>query len=125
MIDATYLKAHRIAQLKQRLRAGPVWEEHNLVFPNGRGLPLCRDWLTKPFRKVLQCAGLPTMRFHDLRHSCATLLAVANVPPKTAMEILGHTDLSMTLKVYTSVLEKSKRDALDNLDDLLGRRNAS
>jgi integrase len=62
---------------------------------------------------------LPDIRFHDLRHACASLLADEGVPPRTAMEILGHTNISVTLEVYTRALETSKRDAIGSLDRLL------
>ena len=60
------------------------------------------------------------MRFHDLRHSCATLLAAQGVPARVAMDILGHSDIRLTLGVYTHVLDESKRQAAEVMERLFG-----
>ena len=60
------------------------------------------------------------MRFHDLRHACASLLAHLGVPVRVAMEVLGHTDIRTTQNIYTHVLDASKRDAADVMDRAFG-----
>jgi integrase len=65
-------------------------------------------------------AGLPPMRFHDLRHSAATLLLRQDVHPKVVAEMLGHSQISMTLDTYSHVLPDMQRDATVALDRLLG-----
>jgi Phage integrase family len=65
-------------------------------------------------------AGLPERRFHDLRHSCATLLLVQGVPPRVVMEILGHSDISMTINTYSHVVSELQVDAAARMEALLG-----
>ena len=65
-------------------------------------------------------AALPHMRYHDLRHSCASFMAAQGVPAVTAKEILGHSDIRLTLNVYTHVLDEAKRKAAETMDRLFG-----
>lgn len=71
---ARALRAHRARQLEERLAGGPDWNAHDLVFISTTGTPLDGRNLTRRFQAVLERAGLPRMRFHDARHTCATLL---------------------------------------------------
>jgi integrase len=112
------LKQHKIQQLQERLVAGNRWAEHDLVFPSSVGTPISLRNLYRSFQRLLERAGLPRMRFHDLRHNCATLLATLKIEPKTAMEILDHSNLHTTLMIYTHVLDDSKHDALAAVERL-------
>jgi integrase len=68
---------------------------------------------------------MPRIRFHDLRHSCATLLLVQGVSPRVVMEILGHSDIAMTMNTYSHVVPELQREAASRMDSLLsGARNA-
>jgi integrase len=78
------------------------------------------DLMRRHFLPLLQAAGLPPMRFHDLRHSAATLLLRQGVHPKVVSEMLGHSQISMTLDTYSHVLPDMQRDATAALDRLLG-----
>ena len=69
----------------------------------------------QPFKKLLNEAALPNIRFHDLRHSAATLLLGMGVHPKIAQEILGHSNVGITLNVYSHVLPSMQKDAMDML----------
>ncbi len=103
-VDA--LKRHKAAQNEERLRLGILWEDHDLVFPGQTGKPM-RAWslIGRPFKKLLKRAGLPEKtRFHDLRHTCATLLLSQGVHPKFVQELLGHATISITLDTYSHVL---------------------
>ncbi len=112
------LKQHRTAQLETRLQVGARWKEQGLVFPNGCGWYLGRTRIHQIFKKLLLEAGLPPMRFHDLRHSAATILLSMGVNAKVVQEILGHSNISMTLGVYGHVLPSMQRDAMDDMDRL-------
>ncbi len=70
-------------------------------------------------KKLLEKAGLPDIRFHDLRHSTATLLLSKGVHPKVVQEILGHSEISMTMDTYSHVLPTMQRDAMSRLENLL------
>jgi len=67
---------------------------------------------------LLKKAGLPDVRFHDLRHSAATLLLSKGVHPKVVQEILGHSEISMTMDIYSHVLPTMQKDAMSRLDNL-------
>ncbi len=74
----------------------------------------------REFRRVLERAGLPRIRFHDLRHTAATLMLAQGVHPKVVQEALGHSQISITLDTYSHVLPTMQREAADRLDALLG-----
>ena len=117
-VDA--LKQHHTGQLETRLKVGAAWQEQGLVFMNEHGGYLGRAWIQKLFKKLLEQAGLPSMRMHDLRHSAATILLKMGVPAHVVQEILGHANISMTLGVYGHVLPSMQRDAMDGMDDIFG-----
>ncbi|MGB8343425.1 MAG: site-specific integrase [Ktedonobacteraceae bacterium] len=72
------------------------------------------------FDKLLNKAGLPHMRFHDLRHSAATILLSMNIHPKVVQELLGHSTISMTMDIYSHVLPSMHKEAMDKWDDAFG-----
>jgi integrase len=99
------LKAHKVAQNAERLKAGSLWQENRLVFCTHAGKPLdFRNVATASFKPLLKKAGLPDIRFHDLRHTCATLLLSRGHHPKLMQELLGHASVAMTLDRYLHVL---------------------
>lgn len=115
------LRAHRTRQLEQRLVVGAIWQDNDLVFCNGFGRPLDGNNVrTRSFAPLLERADLPPMRFHSLRHSAATLLMAEGVPVKVASEMLGHADITVTLKVYSHVLPGMQEAAADAMDRLFG-----
>ena len=102
-IDA--LRHHRARQAAERLQLGAVWDDHDLVFANGIGRPLEQgNVLRRSFWPILERAALPRCRFHDLRHTCATLLLQQGVHVKIVSEMLGHSNIKITLDVYSHVL---------------------
>lgn len=85
------LKAHRARQEEMRRAAGNAWEDHDYVFCNADGTHLNPDHAALvQLKKLLEKEGLPDIRFHDLRHSTATLLLSKGVHPKVVQELLGH-----------------------------------
>jgi integrase len=114
------LKQHRTRQIEQRLKIGASWREHDLVFCNRYGDFLDPSHLRQRFHRLLNDAGLPSVRFHDLRHSAATILLSMGVHPKVVQEILGHSQIAMTLDIYSHVLPSLQQEAVDKLDDLFG-----
>lgn len=113
------LRAHRKHQLEERILAGGRWQgQWNLVFTTPIGTPLDGSNLRKHFKEALQAAGLPAMRFHDMRHSAASMLAALGVHPSVAQRILGHANISTTLAVYTHVEQVAMRDATDLMGGL-------
>ena len=113
------LRAHWDRQMDERRLAGTTWKEHGLVFTTQRGTPLDKGNVHNRFKALLARAGLPHMRFHDLRHCCASLLLAQNVHPKVVQEILGHSQIAMTLDLYSHVLPSVRKDAATLMSDLL------
>ncbi len=99
------LKAHKAAQNAERLRAGDLWQDNGLVFCTQGGRPLdFHNIRVASFKPLLVRARLPHMRFHDLRHTCATLLLSRGHHPKLVQELLGHASVALTLDRYSHVL---------------------
>lgn len=115
------LQRHKVAQNEERLRIGALWHDQDLVFASGTGGPLDVGNLTnRSFRPLLERAGVPRIRFHDLRHTCATLLLTRNVNPKIVQEMLGHANISETMDTYSHVLPGMGDAAAGAMDEALG-----
>ena len=116
------LKEHRVHQLEAKLKAGASWQEHDYVFCTLHGTHLGPNHVVEEFKLLLKQAGLPDIRFHDLRHSAATLLLSLGIHPKVVQELLGHTQISITMDVYSHVLPGMQQDAMGKLNEALRRR---
>jgi integrase len=116
------LQEHRRRQWRERLKAGESWPAEDFVFTDEVGRPLDGTRVTKVFQRLLVRAGLPRMRFHDLRHSAATLLLVQGVPARVVMETLGHSEVGITLNTYSHVLPALEDEAAAAMDRALGSR---
>src|SRR2546425_2392920 len=114
------LQHHRIGKLEAKVKVGPAWQEQDYVFCTSIGTHLnpTRDMLDQ-LKVLLKKAGLPDIRLHDLRHSAATLLLSVGVHPKVVQEILGHSQISITMDVYSHVLPGMQQDAMSRLNDAL------
>lgn len=112
------LKAHRTAQAAERLAAGSWWADADLVFccEDGRPMDPSRDW--KAWKALLEDAGVPHRRLHDARHTAATMLLAQGVPTRVVMEILGHSQISVTSK-YQHVVDEMHRDAAKRMGSAL------
>ncbi|WP_240140239.1 site-specific integrase [Streptomyces sp. MUM 178J] len=116
------LRWQRMRQAAQRERAGADWKETGYVFTTRTGLPIEPRNLYRSFTRVADSAGLRVIRLHDARHGCATLLTAAGVAPRVVMEILGHSQIAVTMNVYTHVVQDTQREAVSHMDRLLRRR---
>lgn len=116
------LKRHYQSQVEAKKKVGVSWQEHDFVFCTSIGTHLnpTRDMLDQ-LKMLLKKAGLPDVRFHDLRHSAATLLLSEGVHPKIVQELLGHSNISMTMDVYSHVLPGMQHDAISKLNSVLGK----
>ncbi len=107
------LKSRRKAQMEERLAAGPKWQDNGLIFATGIGTPITGTNLTnRHFTPLLRRAGLPRRRFHDLRHTCATIRFMKGQHPKRVQELLGHASVAITLDIYSHLIP-----GLDGGDD--------
>jgi integrase len=107
------LRQHRRRQLEERMAAGPAWVDTGLVFTHPDGTMFHPGRITKTFRLLLERAGLPPIRLHDMRHSHASLLLGNGVPVKVVSERLGHAQASVTLNVYQHVLPGADEEAAE------------
>lgn len=100
-----WLRRHRTRQAEDRLALGTAWDnEHDLVFVAEDGTWIHPSSLSRSFKRLTKRAGLPVIRFHDLRHTYATTALAAGVPVKVVSERLGHSDISITLRTYGHVM---------------------
>jgi integrase len=114
------LKSHRTRQNEERLRMGSLWQDNGLVFPTTTGTTMrCTNLLGRHFKPLLKRAGLPAIRLHDLRHTCATILLKAGKHPKYVQELLGHASISITLDTYSHVIEGMDGGLADAMDEAL------
>jgi integrase len=118
-VAVAILRRHQARQLEERLLAGDRWQEFGLVFGTRHGKPLIARNVFRSYQRTLQKAGLPHKRFYDLRHTCATLLLAQGVDPRTIMETLGHSQISLTMNTYAHVLPALQMDAARRMNDLL------
>ena len=112
------LRQHKARQEENRKAAGSAWKAYDLVFCNRVGGFLDPATLHEEFTALLQAAGLPHMRFHDLRHTTATLLLERGTHAKIVQELLGHSTIAMTMDIYSHVLPSMQQEAMEKLDDL-------
>lgn len=117
------LESHYLLQGGEREQTGAKWKGegglNDLVFCTLDGLPLHSSTVTHQFQRILDGAGIPRRRFHDLRHSCATVLTGAGVPPRVVMEILGHSQISLTMNTYSHVLSETQLEAARRMEEFL------
>ncbi|MFJ7203253.1 tyrosine-type recombinase/integrase [Streptomyces sp. NPDC098789] len=116
------LRWQRLRQAAQREAAGEDWQENDYVFTTRSGRPVEPRNISRSFERIGDGAGLPRIRLHDARHGCATLLFAAGVPARVVMEILGHSQIAVTMNIYTHVSEETRREAIGHMDRMLRRR---
>ena len=115
------LRTHRAQQVEERVLLGEKWRDPwgDLVFTSETGAPIHLSCLLDHFRGVLARANLPRIRFHDLRHTAATLMLADSVPLVTVSKILGHSTPSITAAIYARALDESKSEAIAGLSQRL------
>lgn len=115
------LKRHRARQAKEKLKVGGLYRDQDLVFAGEGGNPINPSNLrNRSFKPLLERAGLPRITFHDLRHTCASLLFQRNVHPKFVQELLGHASVAITLDTYCHMLPGMGSEAADAIGEALG-----
>jgi integrase len=116
------LGAHKARQNEERLRKGDGWQDNDLVLPNTLGKPMnAGNFFRRNFQPLLERAGLANegFTFHSLRHTFATTLAAEGVHPSTAQTMLGHSDIRMTLAIYTHATDDMQDAAIAALESAL------
>jgi integrase len=114
------LKAHLSRQLEEMERMGSVYQPGGLIFATEGGTIVNPSNLrNRSFKPLLKRADLQPIRFHDLRHTCATLLLSKSVNPKVVSEMLGHASISITLDIYSHLLPDMQEKAVEALEEML------
>lgn len=114
----TELKQAHAKYIRNKLAKGRTFKDSGLVFSQEDGSEYRPESLTRMWRRFLDKHGLKSIRFHDLRHSCATALLEAGVDPKTVQTRLGHADIAMTMNIYAHCTPNMDRNAAQKLDEL-------
>jgi integrase len=115
------LRKHRVCQLKDRVQYADIWQDQGLVFATEIGTPLSESNVrNRSFHPILEKAGLPRIRFHDLRHTCATLLLAQGVHPKLVQEQLGHSKIGTTLDTYSHIVPSMMDQVAVAMDSIFG-----
>jgi integrase len=113
------LKRHSERQAQEMVKMDTLYEDQGLVLASEVGTPLNRQNVTqRSFKPLLLRAGLPKIRFHDLRHTCATLLLGKGVHPKFVQELLGHSTIAITLDTYSHILPGMGDQTVNAMDDV-------
>ena len=110
------LRKHRAPQHAERLRLGPVWEDNDFVFTNRIDGPLHVNSPVAQLARLNRESRVPKIRFHDMRHTSATLLSAEGVHPNIVQERLGHAEISMTLNRYRHITPSMQRQVADTID---------
>ena len=105
------LRSNKVRQATERLAAGEAYEQQGYVFADELGRPYAPDFFTRTFNRLSAAAGLPVIRLHDTRHTAATIMLQRGVPTKVVSEMLGHSDVSITLGIYQHVMPGMAHDA--------------
>jgi integrase len=114
-----HLKAHRAYHETERLNAGSEWRDRDLVFCQPNGLPIDPSADYRAWRALLIKAEVRRARLHDARHTAASLLLQQGVPARVVMEILGHSQVGLTLGTYSHVAVEVAQEAAQRMDNAL------
>ena len=113
------LKEERKHYLERKIRYGGDFYDYGYVVCQNNGKPYKPDSMGLKFRRFLKAHGLKSIRFHDLRHTNATLMLTNGISPKVAQQRLGHSDFSTTMNIYSHVLESVDREAANAIDQAI------
>jgi integrase len=115
------LRSHRKRQIEQQLRAGAKWQDYDLVFTTTIGTAVdAQNVVNRHFKPMLSRAGLPDIRWHDLRHTCATLLLSRGTHPTFVQKLLGHASVQLTLDRYSHWMPSMGKHTASAMDEALG-----
>jgi len=116
---AEALRRYRKVQLEEKLRATD-YEDSDLVFATGKSTPIdAQNIINRHFKPLLNRAGLSTIRWHDLRHPCFTILLVRGMHPKYVQHLAGHASVQLTLDRYSHWMPSMGRNTAEGIDEAL------
>ncbi len=113
------LKAYKLWQDDYKAKIGESWKEENRLFTARDGGPICLTNCDHILRKVIKKYNLPPLCFHELRHTCCSLLLNSNIDPKTVSKRLGHATTNMVMEIYGHSFDSSKLECANRLNEIL------
>lgn len=113
------LREHRVRVLKEKVRQGDAYNDFDLVCCSVTGKPTQNENIWRVWTDYVKQSGLPRIRFHDLRHTHATLMLKAGIHPKVVSERLGHANVGITLNTYSHVVKGMQKEAAQKIGDML------
>lgn len=116
------LKEHQARQALQALEFGEGFNPYSLVACRVDGSPLTSNVLQNQFKRIIQEIDIANIRFHDLRHTNATLMLKQNIPAKIVSSMLGHSSVGITLDIYSHVLTDMQEPAVTVIEKLLNKK---
>lgn len=121
LLDETIEELKRQKEMikNEKAMAGSEYEDYDLVCPTSVGTPYLPSNLTKIFKRLIKEAGVKSIRFHDQRHTHASLMLIQNVNPKIVAERLGHSNTRITLDIYSHLLPNMQKDTAKQFGDML------
>jgi integrase len=120
-VTVAAIRGHRQTQAAERLAFGPGYRDLDLLFAHPDGSPQNPDVISQTFERLIKRAGLRPIRFHDLRHTHATLALHASIHPKVVQERLGHSSITVTLDLYSHAIPALQEDAASRIADVVDR----
>lgn len=114
----TELKAHQLSQKKKKLSLGKEYVKSDFICTLDDGTPIKTNYVSKTFPRKVKSLKFPKIRFHDLRHSFATIALANDIHPKVVQEILGHSDIKVTLQTYSHVIPTLHKDSIDKIEKI-------
>lgn len=112
------LKDHKQMQDQEKLQAGFAYQDHDLIIATSLGTPISPRNLLRSFKRILNKGNLPKIRFHDLRHTHATLMLKQGEHPKIVSERLGHSNTRITMDIYSHVLPNMQKEAVERFEKI-------
>lgn len=112
------LKVHKARQAEARLKAGPLWQDHGLVFTTDLGNALDQSYIQRKFDRACERAGISRRKIKETRHTYATLALIDNVHPKIVQEALGHSSVTITMDTYSHLVSTLQANSMSHLDRL-------
>ncbi len=113
------LESHRQKQEAQKALAGERWKEHGMIFTTGIGTYIDQTKVSREFKSILRSAGLPDIRFHDLRHTSLSFLLDRGTPVNTVQKRAGHSKASVTTDIYGHSMNHSDEEAADDIEEIV------
>jgi len=112
------LRNYRVTQEKLKTKRGKRWQENNLIFATGNGTPINSRNIERDYYRILASTDLPKIRFHDLRHTAASLMINHGIPIVIVSKILGHSKPSVTLNIYAHCITEYQHEAAKVMDEI-------